>query len=111
VKRALAIIAVGLAAVALVVWFAGVRVVMVRDLDATSSGYGALVRGLPGAALVDSPEAACIRREGYATLICRGILLRAMTEPSRVLVSLPYSQALHDMAIRRAARVYLATSN
>lgn len=90
------------------VWLGGVRIIMVRPLSVSGAGFGAVMHGLPGAALVDSPEAACTRDQGRVNGFCRTIILQAMTDPDKIILRLPYSDALHDMTLRRAVRAYAA---
>jgi hypothetical protein len=39
---------------------------------------------------IDSPDAMCERRQGYADSICRSVILNAVEHDSTVLVRLPY---------------------
>lgn len=84
---------VGLVAVGLV-WFGGIRIIVIQPIGALPHGVTAVVAGLGNANLLDSPDAICNRQEGGVSLLCRGREAAAIAQRGKILVRLPYSETL-----------------
>ena len=93
-------------ALIVLIWLLGIRIIFVKPIGGLPDGGAALVYGAPGAWLIDSPDAACIRHQGGVSLLCRGIVMQGMIHPDRILLRLSYSATLHDMTVSIATRSY-----
>lgn len=76
----------------------GVRVFVIKPIGAIPQGVSAVVMGVPGLRIVDSPDAFCLRQTGGVTLICRGAVAARVANQGRVLLRLPYSSILDNLA-------------
>lgn len=82
------------AAVAGIVWGGGVRVIVIQPLGVLPDGVTAIVAGISGARLLDSPDAICARHEGGVSVLCRAREGAAIAENGIILARLPYSETL-----------------
>jgi hypothetical protein len=76
------------------IWFGGIRIIVIQPIRALPKGVTVIVAGIPGAHLVDSPDALCARREGGVSLLCRDMTARAIAKQGTILLRLPYSETL-----------------
>ena len=83
----------------LAVWLGGVRVVVIQPIGALPDGVTAVVAGLPGARLIDSPDSMCLRSTGEVTLICRGVMAGGIAGETAILLRLPYSRFLYNLTV------------
>jgi len=81
-------------ALALVIWFAGIRVVVIQPLGALPDGVTAVVAGVQNVRFIDSPDAICYRHEGGVSLFCRAREAAALARNGTILLRLPYSETL-----------------
>ena len=81
-----------------VVWVAGIRIVTIQPIGALPEGVTAVVAGVSGVRLIDSPDAICIRHEGGVSLLCRGREAAAIAEHGTILLRLPFSSVLHRIS-------------
>lgn len=91
-------VALALIVVALVVWIAGIRIVVIQPIGAIPDGITVIVADLPKLRLIDSPDAMCQRGMGGVSLMCRGSMAAGIAERGTILVRLPYSQTLFRMS-------------
>jgi hypothetical protein len=84
---------VGLIAAGLI-WFGGVRIIVIQPMGALPQGVTAVVAGLSDVNLLDSPDAICNRHEGGVSLLCRGREAATIAKHGKILVRLPYSETL-----------------
>ena len=79
--------------------FAGVRVIVIQPIGALPEGVTAVVAGLPGARIIDSPDGMCFREMGEVTLICRGVMAGGIGSETTILLRLPYFKPLYDLTV------------
>lgn len=79
------------------VWLGGVRVIVIQPIGALPDGVTVLVAGVRNVRLLDSPDAICHRHEGGVSLLCRGREAAAIASNGKILLRLPYSEALFKM--------------
>lgn len=91
------LIAGALAAASVAIWIGGIRVIVIQPIGALPEGVTAVVAGIPGARLIDSPDALCYRRQGGVSLLCRGATAAAVAKEGTILLRLPYSETLFRM--------------
>lgn len=79
------------------VWIAGVRVIVIQPIGALPEGVTAVVAGIRGPNLIDSPDAICNRTMGGVSLMCRGMAAARISQEGVILLRLPYSETLFRM--------------
>lgn len=96
-KKLLIILPVALLAAGLLAYLAGVRVFVIQPIGAIPDGVTAVVIGSPGLRFIDSPDAFCMREQGYVNLICRGAAAGRVAQNGAILLRLPYSSFLYGL--------------
>lgn len=79
-------------------WIAGIRVVVIQPIGAIPDGVTALVAGVPGLHVIDSPDAICQRTEGGVSLLCRGMTAGSIARNGTIIARLPYSSILFRLS-------------
>ncbi|MFI3904335.1 hypothetical protein [Ochrobactrum sp. S1502_03] len=79
-------------------YLAGVRVIVIQPLKGMPSGGTAIVWGISGYRLIDSPDAKCRRDEGAENIYCRIAVMKDVAENGKVLFRLPYSGFLEQVS-------------
>lgn len=79
-------------------WAVGVRVFVVQPIGAIPDGVTAVVYGAPGLRFIDSPDAFCMREQGYVNLLCRGAAAAGVAKNTTILLRLPYSEWLYALS-------------
>lgn len=85
----------GLAAA--LIFFGGVRVIVIQPIGAIPDGVTAIVSGVSNVNLLDSPDAICMRNTGGVSLLCRGMTAAAIAKNGKILFRLPYSSILFKL--------------
>ncbi|MCB1439946.1 MAG: hypothetical protein KDJ63_09250 [Nitratireductor sp.] len=85
------------ALIAVVVWIAGIRIIVIQPIGAIPKGVTVVVANLPKLRLIDSPDAMCYRQMGGVSLLCRGAMAAAIANNGKILLRLPYSETLFRM--------------
>lgn len=80
-----------------IIWWGGVRIVVIQPIGALPEGVTAIVMGVKNVNLIDSPDAICNRHEGGVSLWCRGREAAAIARNGRIIARLPYSETLFRM--------------
>lgn len=75
-------------------YFVGIRIFVIPPIGALPEGGTAVVVGVSGLNFVDSPDAFCMRNNGYVNLFCRAGVMGGVGEHGTILLRLPYSRTL-----------------
>ncbi|GAB5428057.1 MAG: hypothetical protein Devi2KO_15160 [Devosia indica] len=97
-KKLLLLMPVAFVAMGLVAYFAGVRVFVIQPIGAVPKGVTAIVTGSPGLRFIDSPDAFCMREQGYVNLLCRGMIADRVAQNGSIILRLPYNDALYALS-------------
>lgn len=81
----------------LVAYLAGLRVFVIQPIGALPDGAVAVVYGMPGLNLIDSPDAFCMRKQGGVNLLCRAAIVGAVGKNTEILFKMPYSDFLYAL--------------
>lgn len=92
IKVLLPLVALG---VALVVFYTQVTIFVIPPIGAVPEGRTLLIGRTKATEFIDSADAICERMQGAVNLLCRGMILGAVAENSRIHLRLPYSQTLY----------------
>lgn len=96
-KKLLVLAPIGLVLAVAVAYAAGVRIFVIQPIGAIPKGITAVVTGSPGLRFLDSPDAFCMREQGYVNLLCRGMIAGRVVKNGRILLRLPYSDFLYGL--------------
>ena len=92
---------ISLVAVAVVVAVAIVafdlRIFVIQPIGAVPEGRTVLVSGVPALRLIDSPDAFCVREQGFVNLLCRGAVINRVANEGTIVWRLPYSEFLYGL--------------
>ena len=79
-------------------FYATSAIFVVPPVPAVIEGKTLIVTRMKGMAFLDSPAGWCAREAGEATVICQGLMLTRVAQDARILLELPYSETLADLA-------------
>lgn len=78
------------------IWLGGVRIFVIQPIGAIPEGVTAVVVGVRGLNLVDSPDDVCARL-GQPNLFCRGSAAARVANEGKIILRLPFSETLYRM--------------
>lgn len=94
-KRNILVISLVIITVLLLVIYTHFTIFIVPPIGAVPEGRTLIISRLNKTEFVDSADAMCERMQGGVSLICRGMLLSAVVEKSKIYLRLPYSEWLY----------------
>lgn len=88
-------IAFAILAVFIVVVYTQITIFIVPPIGIIPEGKTLIITRLDKTEFIDSPDGMCKRIQGRVNLICRGMVMVAVIEKSKILFRLPYSSWLY----------------
>lgn len=98
VKNAFSIVGFILFFVFALIIYTQLTIFVVQPIGVIPEGKTLVILRLNKGEFIDSADAMCERMQGGVNLLCRGIMLGAITEKTKVLLRLPYSETLYLMS-------------
>lgn len=95
VKNAFSIVGFILFFVFALIIYTQLTIFVVQPIGVIPEGKTLVILRLNKGEFIDSADAMCERMQGGVNLLCRGIMLGAITEKTKVLLRLPYSETLY----------------
>jgi hypothetical protein len=78
-----------------VVAYTRLTIFVIPPIGAVPEGRTLIISRMNNTQFIDSADAMCERMQGGVSLLCRGVLLGAVSEKSRIYLRLPYSESLY----------------
>ena len=75
--------------------YSQLTIFVVPPIGAVPEGRTLVISRLNKTEFIDSADAMCERMQGGVSLLCRGIVLGAVAEKSKIYLRLPYSESLY----------------
>lgn len=94
-KKRVPLLGVVVLAVILLVVYTQLTILVVPPIGAVPEGRTLVILRLNKGELIDSADAMCERLQGGVNLLCRGLMLGAVAEKTKILLRLPYSETLY----------------
>jgi hypothetical protein len=90
-------IVLSLAAILIIVLIAYSQITLfvVQPMGAVPDGRTVVMLRLNKTRFIDSADALCERETGSVSLLCRGMMMAAVVNKSKILLRLPYSHSLY----------------
>lgn len=75
-----------------------VTVFVIQPIGALPEGKTLVIARSGKTEFIDSADAVCQRLQGKVNLLCRGMVIGAIVDESKILLRLPYSSWLYDLS-------------
>lgn len=85
----------GLIAFIAIAIYTQISLFVVPPIGALPEGRTVIMLRLNKTNFVDSPDAMCDRMQGGVSLLCRGMIMAAVVEKTKIILRLPYSDWLY----------------
>jgi len=82
----------------LIIIYTQVTFFVIQPVGALPEGKTLVITRLNKTEFIDSPDAMCERLQGKVNLLCRGMMIGAVIDKSKILLRLPYSSWLYDLS-------------
>ncbi len=82
----------------LIVTYSQITLFVVQPIGAVPNGKTLVILRLNKTNFIDSADAMCVRETGSLNLICRGMMMSAVINKSKILLKLPYSKFLYEIS-------------
>lgn len=82
----------------LIVVFSQITLFVIQPMGAIPTGKTLIILRLNKTNFIDSADAMCVRETGNLNLMCRGMMMSAVINKSKVLMKLPYSKFLYEIS-------------
>lgn len=94
------IVAIGIAVLTAVIAIAATQITIfvVPPIGAIPEGRTIIIARLNKTNFIDSPDAMCERIQGGVSLLCRGMILGAVADKTKIYARLPYSDFLYQIS-------------
>ncbi|WP_460160724.1 hypothetical protein [Pseudomonas sp. S2_B10] len=89
------LVAVGICAAIGIAIYTQITLFVVPPIGAVPEGRTVVMLRLNKTNFVDSPDAMCERIQGGVSLLCRGMVMAAVVEKTKIIARLPYSDWLY----------------
>jgi hypothetical protein len=83
-----------------VVIYTQITLFVVQPIGAVPEGKTLVILRLNKTNFIDSADALCIREQGYLNILCRGMMLGAISKKSKILFKLPYNKYLYSISTK-----------
>jgi hypothetical protein len=93
--KAISIVALVATTIISIIIYTQITIFIVPPIGAVPEGRTLIISRLNKTEFVDSADAMCERMQGGVSLLCRGMLLGAVAENSKIYLRLPYSEWLY----------------
>jgi len=94
-KKNALLIAIAGVVILTVVSYTQLTIFVIPPIGAVPEGRTLIISRMNTTKFVDSADAICERMQGGVSLLCRGVLLGAVAEKSKIYLRLPYSESLY----------------
>lgn len=84
--------------VVVLVIYTQLTIFVVQPMGAVPEGKTLVMLRLKKGEFIDSADAMCERMQGGVNLLCRGLMLGAIAEKTKILLRLPYSETLYVLS-------------
>jgi len=81
-----------------IVIFSQITLFVIQPIGAIPEGRTLVILKLNKTKFIDSADAMCVRETGGLNLLCRGVMIAAVTNKSTILMKLPYSEFLYNLS-------------
>ena len=85
----------GAVAVLAIAIYTPITIFVVPPIGAVPEGRTVVMLQLNKTKFIDSPDAMCERIQGGVSLLCRGMIMAAVVEKTKIIARLPYSEWLY----------------
>jgi len=82
----------------LIVTYSQITLFVVQPIGAVPTGKTLVILRLNKTNFIDSADAMCVRETGSLNLLCRGMMMSAVINKSKMLMKLPYSKFLYEIS-------------
>lgn len=82
----------------LIVTYSQITLFVVQPIGAIPTGKTLVILRLNKTNFIDSADAMCVRETGSLNLLCRGMMMSAVINKSKILMKLPYSKFLYEIS-------------
>lgn len=82
----------------LIVAYSQITLFVVQPIGAVPTGKTLVILRLNKTNFIDSADAMCVRETGSLNLLCRGMMMSAVINKSKILMKLPYSKFLYEIS-------------
>lgn len=82
----------------LIVAYSQITLFVVQPIGAVPTGKTLVILRLNKTNFIDSADAMCVRETGSLNLMCRGMMMSAVLNKSKILIKLPYSRFLYEIS-------------
>ena len=93
-KKTVSIVSIVIIIIMLAI-YTQLTIFVVSPIGAVPEGKTLVILRLNNGKFIDSADAMCERLQGNVTLLCRGLMLGAVANNSKILLRLPYSDTLY----------------
>lgn len=91
------LIAAGFILLCLII-YTQITIFAVPPIGAVPEGRTVIMLRLNKTKFIDSPDAMCVRIQGYVSLLCRGITMAGVVNATTILARLPYSETIYEIS-------------
>lgn len=81
--------------IAVLIAYSQLTLFVVQPMGAVPDGRTVVMLRLNKTHFIDSADALCERETGSVSLLCRGMMMAAVVNKSKILLRLPYSHSLY----------------
>ena len=89
------LLAIGLLVLIAIAIYTQITLFVVPPIGAVPEGRTVIMLRLNKTNFIDSPDAMCDRMQGGVSLLCRGMVMAAVLEKTKIIARLPYSDWLY----------------
>lgn len=89
------VLVAGAVAVLAIAIYTQITIFVVPPIGAVPEGRTVVMLQLNKTKFIDSPDAICERIQGGVSLLCRGMIMAAVVEKTKIIARLPYSEWLY----------------
>lgn len=82
----------------LIVAYSQITLFVVQPIGTVPTGKTLVILRLNKTNFIDSADAMCVRETGSLNLLCRGMMMSAVINKSKILMKLPYSKFLYEIS-------------
>ena len=82
----------------LIIAYSQITLFVVQPIGAVPTGKTLVILRLNKTNFIDSADAMCVRETGSLNLLCRGMMMSAVINKSKILMKLPYSKFLYEIS-------------
>ena len=81
-----------------IVIFSQITLFVIQPIGGIPNGKTLVILRLNKTKFIDSADAMCVRETGSLNLMCRGMMMSAVINKSKILMKLPYSKFLYEIS-------------